>query len=214
MGKIVYHYHNDRTVMYLNIVERYSCTNECLFCDKKKIESCMGDLYLEKRPTLEEIVSQIDKEIETSHPKEAVFCGIAEPTLRLNAMITVNNYLKNRYALRTRLNTNGHGDLINPGRNVPYLLQGACFKGTYFDSVNVSLNATTKEQYDYWHRPHNPEKAFPASIEFIKECHTRGIDTNVSFLDLPDFDLNKIKTFVLSLGLREDQIRLRYLFKN
>ncbi len=209
MGKIIYHYHNDKTVMYLNIVERYFCTNDCLFCDKKEIESCMGDLYLEKRPTLEEIVFQIDKEIETNHPKEAVFCGIAEPTIRLNAMITINNYLKNRYALRTRLNTNGHGDLINPGRNVPYLLKESCF-----DSVIVSLNATTKEQYDYWHRPHNRKKAFSASVDFAKECHARGIDTKVSFLDLPDFDLNKIKTFVLSLGLREDQIRLRYLFKN
>ncbi len=209
MEKIIYYYHNDKKVMYLNIVEKYFCTNECLFCDKKKIESCLGDLYLEKRPTLEEIMSQIDKEIETNHPKEAVFCGIAEPTLRLNTMLKINNYLKNRYSLRTRLNTNGHGDLINSGKNVPYLLKEACF-----DSVIISLNATTKEQYNHWHRPHNRERAFSASVEFTKECHVRCIETKVSFLDLPDFDFDKVKAFVLSLGLKEDQIRLRYLFKN
>lgn len=209
MSKLIYYHNTDKEVIYLNIVEKYLCTNDCLFCDKKEIELCMGDLYLEKRPTLQEILSQIDREININHPQEAVFCGIAEPTLRLGTMTAVIQYLKDKYKLHIRLNTNGHGTLINPGKNVPRLL-----KEGGLDSVIVSLNATTKEQYDYWHRPHNKEKAFPASLEFAKACQTIGLETKVSFLDLPDFDLDKINEFVLSLGLREDQIRLRYLFKN
>src|SRR3989344_4428748 len=215
MGKITYHHHHDCAVMYQNIVEKYSCTNDCRFCDKEDIEmnlggiyTMRGDLYLKKRPTLQEIIYRIDAEVEANHPQEAVFCGIAEPTLRLNTLLKANNYLKNRYSLRTRLNTNGHGSLINPQKNVPALLKEACM-----DSVIVSLNATTKEQYNHWHRPHNKAKSFSASIDFIKDCCSVGLDTKVSFLNLPDFDLDKIKAFILSLGLSEEQIRLRYLLK-
>ena len=83
MGKITYHHHHDCAVMYLNIVEKYSCTNDCRFCDKEDIEmnlggiyTMRGDLYLKKRPTLQEIIYRIDAEVEANHPQEAVFCQL------------------------------------------------------------------------------------------------------------------------------------------
>jgi TatD family-associated radical SAM protein len=206
MGKIAYYLKNDRSRLYLNIVEKYTCTNRCVFCDKNLLEDITGDdLYLEKKPELEEILESVDEKIKKSNesPKEIVFCGIGEPTIYLDTLIETIKNLKQKYHVQIRLNTNGQAYLINEKKNIAEELKNAGL-----DVVSVSLNATTKEEYDKLHKPINKEKAFESVVRFIKDCN-KNIETFVSFIEFKNLDRKKATEFAKSIGLEERQIRFR-----
>ena len=69
---------------------------------------------------------------------EAVFCGFGEPTERLDVLLEVAQWIKQHYGrpLKIRVNTNGHGYVLNRGRDV-----AAELKAAGVDKVSVSLNA-------------------------------------------------------------------------
>ena len=75
-----------------------------------------------------------------------------------------------------RLNTNGHGNLIN-GEDVTVRLKGV------IDKVNVSLNAPDENEYFDVCRPVFGEDAFSALIDFVVKCKNVGIDVNFSVVD-------------------------------
>ena len=56
-------------------------------------------------------------------PAEVVFTGLGEPTLRFDPILEVSRH--SRKGLRTRLDTNGQGALINPARDVVSELKAA-----------------------------------------------------------------------------------------
>ena len=88
--------------LYVNLTNR--CSNHCLFYS----------LWLkEGEPTAEQIIQSIGN---PSAYREIVFCGYGEPTYRLDVMLAVCKYVHDCRG-KTRLNTNGHGNLIN-GRNI------------------------------------------------------------------------------------------------
>jgi len=76
---------------------------------------------------------------------EIVFCGYGEPTLRLDTIKEVSRKIKEAGG-KVRLNTNGHGNVINKRNILPEL------KGLV-DSISISLNADTAEAYDRIVRP-------------------------------------------------------------
>ena len=137
-GKISYRIRNS---LYLNLTTR--CTADCSFCTRLTRPVVQGyNLRLDREPTAEEVWTSIDN---CTKYDEIVFCGYGEPTLRLDVVKEVSKKIKSAGG-KVRLNTNGHGNVINKRNILPEL------KGLV-DSVSISLNADTAEAYDEIVRP-------------------------------------------------------------
>jgi len=125
-----------RNSLYLNLTQR--CTANCVFCTRLTRPVVQGyNLQLKREPTAQEIWEAID---DPTKYDEVVFCGYGEPTLRLDAVKEVARKIKSAGG-KTRLNTNGHGNVIHKRNILPEL------KGL-IDSVSVSLNADNSSAYD------------------------------------------------------------------
>ena len=125
-----------RNTLYLNLTQR--CTANCVFCTRLTRPVVQGyNLELKREPTAQEIWESID---DPTKYDEVVFCGYGEPTLRLDAVKEVAQKIKSAGG-KTRINTNGHGNVINKRNILPEL------KGL-IDAVSISLNADTSEAYD------------------------------------------------------------------
>ena len=147
--------------LYINLTNK--CTNSCTFCIRNNGDGAYGSdsLWLEREPTLEEVKAEIDS-IDLSKYDEVVFCGFGEPTERLHLAREVALYIKSKRAdLKIRMNTNGHSDLIF-GMDTAPLYEGA------FDSVSISLNASSAERYVEICRPRFKEEAFTGLLTFAK----------------------------------------------
>lgn len=125
--------------LYVNVTNECNCA--CTFClrNLKKMAET-SSLWLKKKPTLEEFKEALDK-VPWDYIKEVVFCGFGEPTMRLDVLVELLHYVKEKHPdLPTRLNTNGLGEL-EYGREI-----AADFKGV-LDTVSISLNASNPERY-------------------------------------------------------------------
>ncbi|MFA5146168.1 MAG: TatD family hydrolase [Candidatus Omnitrophota bacterium] len=184
-----------RGSLYLNITN--GCTNSCDFCVRSYTPFVKGhNLRLEREPTVEEILGAVG---DPAKYKEVVFCGYGEPTMRLEAVKAVSVMLKAKNA-RIRLVTNGHGDLIN-SRPIAAELAGLV------DKVSVSLNADTKEAYMRLCDPKFGDKTYKGVLDFIKGCVGKGIETEVTCLDLPGVDVKRCEEIAKGLGA---EFRLRH----
>lgn len=159
MADIVYTYGGSA---YMNITNKCPCA--CVFCIRSNGDGLGSaeSLWLKKDPTLEEIKAEIDA-FDFSEYSEVVFCGYGEPTQALDNLIASAKYLKEKYGLKIRLNTNGLSDLIN-GKETAKLLEGVV------DSISISLNAPNAERYHEVSRSRFGEKAFPALLKFAEDC--------------------------------------------
>ena len=97
--------------LYINVTNR--CSNRCEFCIRNNGDGAYGSesLWLEREPTLEEIISDIAKR-DLSQFDEVVFCGYGEPTERLEVIREVALWIRSKSDIQIRLNTNGHANLI------------------------------------------------------------------------------------------------------
>jgi len=147
--------------LYLNITNRCPCA--CTFCIRKGDEfNNVDTLWLEREPTIEEVEQAIEAE-DLSKYKEIVFCGYGEPTERLDVILAVSDFIKQRCSLPVRINTNGLGELIN-GKKIAHLLEGR------IDAISISLNSSDPEIYEKTVRPIFKEKAFPALLSFARDA--------------------------------------------
>ncbi len=149
--------------IYLNLTNR--CTNDCIFCLRNNGDTAYGSesLWLKREPEPYEVFSAVE-EIFFDGCKGFVFCGYGEPTCRLNALAETAALLKQKYPnIPIRLNTNGQSELIN-GKDSTELLFGLV------DSVSISLNSATREEYDRLCRPVFGAKAYDAMLEFGRSC--------------------------------------------
>lgn len=176
--------------LYINLTNR--CSNDCVFCLRNTGDGVKNStLWLEREPSAEDVIKQIDAAgFEYS---EAVFCGYGESTYRLNELCAVADYLKLK-GVRVRLNTNGLGNLINEADITPRL------KGR-IDSVSVSLNSASAEEYLKLCRPVFGLKAYEGILIFTKKCVEAGIETILTAVDVIDKkDLESCKKTALNLG--------------
>lgn len=174
MADIIYTYENG---VYFNITNKCPC--RCAFCirDKKTAIGQAKKLFHEKEPTLEEIKKAIDI-FDFSKYDNAVFCGYGEPTNALENLLGSAKYLKERHCnIKLRLNTNGLSDLINQKETA----KDIC---AVFDSVSISLNEPTSEEYDKITRNIYPTRAFDAMLAFSRECVLCGADVRLSVVDV------------------------------
>ncbi|RMG73955.1 MAG: YchF/TatD family DNA exonuclease [Nitrospirae bacterium] len=176
-----------RDSLYLNITNR--CSNACSFCVRYHTDYVKGhNLRLTHEPSLEELKEAIG---DPRAYREIVFCGYGEPTLRLDLIKELSRWIKQKGG-RVRINTNGHGNLINKRNILPEL------KGIV-DAVSISLDAQDEETYQRICRPLYPD-AFKAVVEFIKESVRYIPEVTVTVVDLPGVDIERCRELALSLG--------------
>ena len=149
--------------LYINMTNRCDC--HCVFCIRDQDASALGELWLDKEPTREQVLEEILSQ-DLSQYAEIVFCGYGEPTCRADDMFWICDQLwaAGREDLPPiRLNTNGHGSLINH-RDIAPEMQGR------LDAVSVSLNGSNEEEYLRLTRPGAGGKAWEAMLDFVRQA--------------------------------------------
>lgn len=200
-------------ILYVNLIENYSCTNDCLFCSRPRKKEDIGKhniyekkagsfLYLPKSPSVEEVISSIGSEIKEDD-KEIAIIGLGEPLIYFQKVIEIIRKVKEKYNIKLRVDTNGLVKCLYD--NAAEKLEKA-----RLDEIRISLNAINQEEYDLLCRP-RLKNAFPKLIEFIKECNKSKIQTYISFI--VGFDKKRTeqeyKDFALSLGITHKNLILR-----
>jgi len=159
--------------LYINLTN--TCTNSCDFCIRNNHTGVGGkELWLDAEPSFEDVLSQLPQNILSYN--EVVFCGFGEPTCNLDVLVQVGKHVKS-LGQQMRLNTNGQANLYH-GKDVTELLIGAV------DTVNVSLNASTAENYQAVCNSVYGETAFYALLEFAQLCKTKGMHVILSVVDV------------------------------
>lgn len=172
-----------RDSLYLNITIR--CDADCVFCDRKGEAVIKGyNLRIEKEPTAQEVIRAIG---DPGKYKEIVFCGYGEPTIRMDVITEVSRWVKANGG-RVRLNTDGHGSVVNHRNIVPEIVG-------LVDSVSISLNDIDPRHYGALMRI-DGEKYFPAMVDFAKECVARNLDVTMTIVDRNEVDEARARRFV------------------
>ncbi len=176
--------------LYINLTNR--CTNRCTFCVRDQSAQYEGySLWLrEGEPTAEEVIAQIK---DPKAYREIVFCGYGEPTYRLDTMLKIAAYVREKGG-KTRLNTNGHGSIIN-GRDIAPELKGL------LDGVNISLNAPENAAYQALCRP-QIANAFEEMLAFARSCKKFGVNCWFSVVDcIGNEQVGKCREIAKSVGI-------------
>ncbi len=199
--------------IYINLTNR--CTNDCIFCLRKDKDDVVGQtLWLDnENSNADDVIKQFEEkrnELLTTHNlpfKEVIFCGYGEPMLKFDVMKQVAKYIKDKYPeTKIRVNTNGHANYVYKKNVVP-----EC-KGL-IDEFSVSLNGSTKEEYDELSQPKFDE-AYDEMKKFIKACSDEGISVVTSVVEGykgRHLDLKKCEEIAKSLGAK---FRVREWIKN
>jgi len=184
-GEIAY---KIRDSLYLNITNK--CTNKCGFCVRFRTSYVKGhNLRLEREPTALQLIKAIK---DPRDYKEVVFCGIGEPLLRLNIVKKVSKWIKDNGG-RVRINTNGHGNLINKRNIVPEL-------AGLVDSISVSLDAENEKKYEKVCRPQIKD-SFQGMLEFVREAKEVIPDVRLTVVKIPQIDIKKCEALAKELGV-------------
>ncbi|MCL2054509.1 MAG: TIGR04100 family radical SAM protein [Oscillospiraceae bacterium] len=179
--------------LYLNLTNRCPCA--CTFCIRANGDGVYGSdsLWLEREPTAEEVIACLNS-LTMSQYGEVVFCGYGEPMERAADVALLGRYIKETFAVATRLNTNGLGDKIN-GKPTAELLAGAV------DTVSISLNAGTKEGYMSVTRP-KWDDSFEAMLKFAADCKKHIQSVVFTVVDvLTAEDLEKCREISKNMGI-------------
>ena len=73
------------------------------------------NLKLRREPSAKEVIKELEKAIGKRRWKEVVFCGFGEPLARLDCVLGVARWVKRFHGMVVRVDTNGHGYLLNEG---------------------------------------------------------------------------------------------------
>jgi TatD family-associated radical SAM protein len=178
--------------IYLNITNR--CSSDCVFCLRNFTHTVFGyDLEMEREPAVEEILSELELAFLEGPADEVVFVGLGEPTMRLDEVLQVTEWLKLR-RIRTRIDTNGHGQLLHPDRDVAAELAAAGM-----DAVSVSLVAHNSDVYNQLCRPIF-DKSFRAVLGFAGDCVAAGMEVTMTVVDIPEIDIESCRAIAEKIG--------------
>ena len=123
--------------LYINVTNR--CNADCTFCRRKEDPFLHGynlGMTKSEEPTSDIYIKEID---DPSKYDEVVFCGYGEPTIRWDVVKEVAKYIKANDG-KTRINTNGHGNIINKRDITPEMKD-------IIDVVSISFNSFDSKQY-------------------------------------------------------------------
>lgn len=171
-----------RNSLYVNLTLR--CNADCVFCDRAGAAAVKGhSLAISREPSAEEVIAAIGDPLRWD---EVVFCGYGEPTIRLEELKQVAAWVRSLGG-RTRLNTNGHGSLINHRDIVPELTG-------LLDAVSISLNSADPAQYGEIMRV-DAARFFPAMVEFARAAVAAFPAVTLTIVDLPAVDRERAERF-------------------
>ena len=171
--------------IYVNMTNRCPCA--CTFCLRNNASGVYGSgsLWLEREPTADEIVESIERNL--GNASELVFCGYGEPTERLDTLLEVaGRFRKAHPTMPIRVNTNGLSDLI-AGQPTAHRFKGLV------DTVSISLNAPTAEEYVALCRPKFGAAAYPALLKFAEEVKGFVKDVVLTVVDTASLTSEKEK---------------------
>lgn len=177
--------------VYINLTN--SCTNDCVFCVRNGHDGVGGyNLRLKREPEASDVISEL---IKLPKIEKAVFCGLGEPTMRINILIEVAQYFKSRGAY-VRLNTNGQGSAFAGEDIVPKLVG-------LIDVVSISLNASSAKEYQRICRSSFGEQAYSHMLKFTESCVAHGIETVMSVVDIiGEEEVEKCRKIAQKIGAR------------
>lgn len=178
--------------LYLNLTHR--CTLRCAFCPKFTGRWTVHDydLRLRQEPTAAEVLDAIPQPV--GHYPEIVFCGLGEPTLRLEVLLDVATQLRTQGVRGLRLNTDGLANLVH-GRNVVPDLAAV------LDRVSISLTAHNETLYNHHTRPKRPG-AYAAMLDFAAQAQQQGLAVTLTAIDgLEGVDIPACKAIAEQLGV-------------
>lgn len=172
MADIIYTYNNQ---VYMNITNKCDCS--CQFCIRSHRDQVgeADNLWFQSEPTIDEIKAVID-EFDFTDYEEVVYCGYGEPTCALQKLIESAAYIKEKYNIKIRLNTNGLANLYHKRNIIPDLAK-------VVDRVSISLNAPTAEKYQEVTRPQF-ENGFEGMLEFAEKAKNTFEHTQFSIVDV------------------------------
>lgn len=179
--------------LYINVTNR--CNADCIFCDRKG-DAVINGYNLKMKKSEEPEAEIYIKEIgDPKKYKEIVFCGYGEPTIRWDVVKKIAKYVKDNGGV-TRLNTDGHGNVINKRDITPEL------KGL-IDIVSISLNSVDPVQYGKLMRVDPSLHA--EMIEFAKKAkqYSRVVMTIVGLSEVDSEAAKKFVTEELGVEFRE-----------
>lgn len=178
--------------LYINVTNR--CNADCTFCRRKDDPYLRGhNLGMKKseEPPAQVYINEI------GDPKkydEIVFCGYGEPTIRWNVVKQVAKYVKDNGG-KTRINTNGHGNIINK-RDITPEMQGL------IDVVSISLNTFDPKHYAELMRV--TEDHFDEMKKFAKLSKQYVNKVVMSVVSLDEIEIEKSRKVV------EDEIGVEF----
>jgi len=171
--------------LYVNVTNR--CNADCVFCGRKETPFLAGyNLGMDKNdePDVQQYVTAIGAPMKYS---EIVFCGYGEPTIRWDEVREVAKWVKENGG-KTRINTNGHGNVINH-RDITPEMNGL------IDTVSVSLNATDATKYSELMRV--DEKMYAEMLYFTKKAKKFVPNVVLSVVGIPDVDIEKARSIAV-----------------
>ena len=182
--------------LYLNITNK--CSNHCLFCIRN-FQAGVGGfiLKLPEEPSIDRVITDLEEVSNTKNWTEAVFCGFGEPTERLDCLLEIARWLRRRYgeSLHIRVNTNGQGHLLNPGRQVVKELKAAGI-----NKLSISVNAHNESLYNEVCRP-KLKNAYVAVLEFINSAK-QELETEITAVTTPEVDIQKVEKLAEEMGVK------------
>ena len=184
--------------IYINLTNR--CTNNCIFCLRNdKDDVCGQQLWLDdENSTAEDVIEQFERIYSTTPSKEVIFCGYGEPMMKIEELKETAKYIKTKYPnTKIRINTNGHANFVYKRNIIPEL------KGL-IDEFSVSLNGSTKEEYNELSQPKFDE-AYEEVKKFVKACSDEKISVVASVVEGykgRHLDLEKCEQIANDLGAK------------
>ena len=185
--------------LYVSLTNRCDCA--CVFClrhNGHKGSIYADDLWLEHEPTREEALDDLRKRDLPSY-RELVFCGFGEPMFRTDDILWLVDRLKEEVPglPPVRINTNGHANLIQ-GRDVTADLAGR------IDTVSISLNGSTAEEYCAVTQPKDGVRGWEAMLDFTRRAtaYVPHVVMTIVDKDKTPEEIQRCRTLAESLGAR------------
>lgn len=180
--------------IYINLTNKCQCS--CTFCLRNTKELAeKNSLWIKKEPTAAEVKTELDK-FDWNNFGEVVFCGFGEPTQALDTLLYVAAYIKaKKNEQQIRINTNGLANLTY-GKDITDRLSGL------IDTVSISLNSSSAEEYLKLTRNHFGIKSYQGMLDFAVACKKNVPHVVFSVVDcIGDVEIKKCRQICDNLGI-------------
>jgi TatD DNase family protein len=184
-------FYSTRDRLYVNLTNR--CPNKCGFCPRSRDRYVISghDLMLNREAPAEEYVAALDGFEGFS---ELVFCGLGEPTVRIEELKAVAAAARRKGYRRIELETNGLGSLINARKIAPEL-------AGLIDQVRVAINAPDARVYSRLCKSAFGGKSYGAVLEFARDCKAAGIKVVLTAVNVPGVNIQGCLKAARRLGM-------------